>query len=400
MKISISKSKIARSITQTKTMLKPKQNRRQVIIRRLRSTPALLLMSSLVVGAALLSPLVRADQFDDQINALRQQNSVAQGALNGLAAQAASYQDTINQLQVQINAIQAAIAANVAQQTSLQNQITADQQQIDAEKLVLGNDVKTIYVNGQITPVEMLATSNSLSDYIDKQEAYSAIQDKIQTTVKEITALQAKLQAQKQEVETLLASQRTQNAQLSSAQAQQASMLAYNVDQQNAYNSQIANNSSKIADLRRQQIIANSRYNIGNFKGDPNNGGYPSVWANAPQDSMIDSWGMYNRECVSYTAFMVHQEYLEGRASHDMPWWGGVGNANQWDEDARRAGIPVDTNPTPGSIAISNAGTWGHAMYVEAVSGNTIYVQQFNADFTGHYSEGWRYTTGLVFLHF
>jgi hypothetical protein len=34
------------------------------------------------------------------------------------------------------------------------------------------------------------------------------------------------------------------------------------------------------------------------------------------------------------------------------------------------------------------------------VNGNTIYVQQFNADLAGHYSEGWRYTTGLVFLHF
>jgi surface antigen len=246
----------------------------------------------------------------------------------------------------------------------------------------------------------MLATSNDLSDYIDKQEAYSLVQDAIQKTMAQIQALQRSLQAKKAEVDQLLESQRSQNEQLSETQATQNQMLAYNEGQQNAFNSQISANSSKIADLRRQQAILNSKYNIGNFKGDPGNGGYPNYWANAAQDSLIDSWGMYNRECVSYTAFMVHQDYLSGKNSHDMPWWGGVGNANQWDDDAIAAGIPVDTNPTPGSIAVSNSGYYGHVMYVEAVNGNQIYIQQYNAQLNGQYSEGWRYSTGLVFIHF
>jgi len=247
----------------------------------------------------------------------------------------------------------------------------------------------------------MLATSSNLSDYIDKQQAYSKVQDTIQDTLTKITALQKQLQGKKAEIDQLLASQRDQNNQLTAAENQQAQMLAYNQGQQDAYNSQINANSSKIADLRRQQAILNARYNIGNFKGDPNNGGYPSAWANAGQDTIIDSWGMYNRECVSYTAFMVHQDYLSGKNSHDMPWWGGVGNANQWDDNARATpGLSVDSNPTPGSIAISNAGFYGHAMYVAAVNGNQIYVQQYNQQLTGQYSEGWRYTTGLVFIHF
>jgi len=379
----------------------PKQpKQRSNLFRRLRTTPVLVISSCLVIASAIAVPFVRADQFDDQINALRNQNASAQSTLNDLQSTASSYQDAINKLQVQIDAVQQAIAANEAQQAQLQAEIVADQQKIDEQKSILGNDLKTTYISGQITPVEMLATSSSLSDYIDKQQAYAVVQDNIQKTVKEIAALQKSLQAQKTQVDQLLASQKAQNEQLASAQAQQASLLAYNQDQQNAYNAQINSNSAQIADLRRQQAILNAKYNIGNFKGDPNNGGYPSAWANAPQDSMIDSWGMYNRECVSYTAFMVHQDYLSGRDSHDMPWWGGVGNANQWDEDARAYGIPVDTNPTPGSIAISNAGAYGHAMYVEAVNGNEVYVQQYNQQLTGQYSEGWRYTTGLVFLHF
>lgn len=136
----------------------------------------------------------------------------------------------------------------------------------------------------------------------------------------------------------------------------------------------------------------------------PANGGYPSKWADIPISSVVDSWGMYNRQPVSYTAFKVHQDFLAGNNTRDMPYWGGRGNSNQWDDNARAAGIPVDTTPVPGSIAISNAGYYGHAMYVERVeilNGQpAVYVSQYNAAFDGAYSEGWRSTTGLVFIHF
>lgn len=374
----------------------PKQTKISSIFYRFRALALVVLAVGLLGGSA----FVHADQYDDQINALNAQNATTQGLLNGLESQAASFQDAINQLSAQIAAVQAQIAANQAQQAQLQDQITANEQLIAQKKDSLAADVKAMYIDGSMSTIEELATSKDLSEYVDRDEARLAVQNQLNDTIKQINDLQAQLQKQKAEVETLIASEKTQNDQLASAQAQQQQLLAYNEGQQSAFNSQIAANSSQISELRRQQIIANTRYNIGNFRGDPGNGGYPNTWAYAPQDSMIDSWGMYNRECVSYTAFRVHQDFLAGRDTYDMPWWGGQGNANQWDDDARAAGIPVDSNPTAGSIAISNAGAFGHAMYVEAVNGNQIYVQQYNQQLNGQYSEGWRYTTGLVFIHF
>lgn len=350
-----------------------------------------------LIGSA---AVVHADQFDEQINALRAQNSAAQGVLNGLASQASSYQDAIGQLQAQVNAVSAQIAANEAEQAAVQGKINEAQARIDQQKAYLREDIRAMYVDGNLSTIEELATSKNLSEYVDKQTYRTRVQNKIDSGIKEIAALQAELQKQKSQLDQLLASQKQQQAQIASAKAQQQELLSYNEGQQAAYNNQISSNSSKIADLRRQQAILNARYNIGDFHGSAGNGGYPDRWANAPQDSMIDSWGMYNRECVSYTAFKVHQDYISGRNSHDMPWWGGRGNANQWDDNARAAGIPVDSNPTVGSIAVSNAGFYGHVMYVAAVNGNQIYIQQYNASLTGQYSEGWRYATGLVFIHF
>jgi len=370
------------------------------------SIPLLTVASLLIVCGALTpsSKDVQADQFDDQINALSQQNSQTQSLVSGLQAQAASYQDAINRLQQQISALQSQINANLAEQASLQSQIQANQTQLNQQRAILGDDIKSMYVDGQITTLEMLATSKNLSDFVDKEEYRTAVQNKIQDTVVTITQLQNKLNDQKSQVDQLLKDQQTQQSQLGTAQSQQSQLLSYNQGQQAAYNQQINTNQAQIASLRKQQAILNSRYNIGDMKGDPNHGGYPSVWANAPQDSMIDSWGMYSRECVSFTAFKVHQDFMAGKDNHDMPYWGGFGNANQWPGDARAYGIPVDSSPTPGSIAISTAGAFGHAMYVEAVGTvngqQAIYVSQYNAALDGQYSEGWRYTTGLQFLHF
>jgi peptidoglycan hydrolase CwlO-like protein len=364
-------------------------------------------LHALVVGVVVLAgviavPRARADQFDEQIAQLQQQNVGAKGALSDLLNQASSFQDAINKLQAQISDLQSKINDNQAQQNKLQGEINDNQAKLDEQKAVLGSDIKAMYVDGQPTTLEMLASSGNLSDFVDKEQYRTNVQDKIQDTLKKINTIQSELKKQKTAVDALLQDLTNQQNQLADARSTQSALLSKNQADQNAFNQQIANNQSKIGDLRRQQAILNARYNIGTFTTSPDHGGYPDAWNNAPQDSQIDPWGMYTRECVSFTAFKVHQAYMAGESNRDMPYWGGYGNANQWDDNARASGIPVDNNPTPGSVAISNAGAYGHAMWITAVSADKtqVYVEQYNQQLTGQYSEGWRYTTGLVFLHF
>jgi len=341
------------------------------------------------------SPLVKADLYDDQINALNSQSNQSRQALTVLGAQAASYQDAINKLQQQIDSLQAQITDNENKQATLQAEIIAKQAEIDQKRQTLATDLKAMYVDDQMTTIEMLATSKNLSDYVDKEEYRTAVQNNLQATLKQITKLQAELQAQKVEVDNLLADQKNQQEALNAAESQQSSLLSYNESQQAAYNNQIAANSSQIANLRAQQIAANARFIGGAGNGPACGGGYPARWCEIAQDSVIDNWGMYNRECVSYTAFRV------AASGRYMPYWGGVGNANQWDDDARAAGIPVDGTPRAGDVAISNAGAYGHAMYVESVNSNgTINISQYNASLNGTFSTNTISVGALVFIHF
>lgn len=121
---------------------------------------------------------------------------------------------------------------------------------------------------------------------------------------------------------------------------------------------------------------------------------YPYKNAAYPSKN-TDPWGMYMRECVSYTAWRV------AASGRTMPYWGGKGTAKLWDDNARAAGIPVDSKPRVHDVAVSNAGDYGHVMYVEAVNADgTITVSQYNARFDGAYSVVTRSPAGLVFIHF
>ncbi|MCA9327824.1 CHAP domain-containing protein [Candidatus Saccharibacteria bacterium] len=155
-----------------------------------------------------------------------------------------------------------------------------------------------------------------------------------------------------------------------------------------------AEQRSQIARLLDEQLAANRSLVGSVVAGDPSRGGYPAGWDNARQDSMLDSWGMYNRECVSYAAWKVFQTYGY------MPYWGGVGNANQWVRNARNTGIQTSSTPKVHSVAISMRGYYGHAMWVEAVKGDMIYISQYNWDLRGHYSEMWVSSANLTYIYF
>jgi surface antigen/predicted nuclease with TOPRIM domain len=361
-----------------------------------RSVVAALLLAGLVSGAA----IVHADQYSHQIEVLQSDSSARQGKVDGLETQASSYQDQINRYQSQISSIEAAISENQAKQTDLQNRIEADQKKLDLQKAYLRGVIRTLYVDGQLSTIEELATSKNLNEYVDKEEYRITIQNNVDSTIKEIAALQKQLKEQKAELDDLIASQQRQYSRLSESKSKQQELLSYNQSQQSAFNRVIAKNSARIEELRRLQRAANATFSVGAVGSGPTcGGGYPARWCNVPQDSVLDTWGMYNRECVSYAAFRV------AASGRFMPGWGwsAQGNANQWDDNARAAGIPMSfgSGARAGDVAIKDSQPYGHAMYVDSVNGDgTINISQYNVNLDGRYSTNTISQAGLYFIHF
>ncbi|MBP9852579.1 MAG: Peptidase protein [Patescibacteria group bacterium] len=355
----------------------------------LRSRLSALAATGVLVACTTVVPtanqIVAAQNYQEQINAIQADSANKRATVNNLLDQAASFQDVISKLQAQIDGLQASINANVALQSDLQRQIQEAQTEIDRQRGILASDVKAMYVDGTPDTVVLMATSKNLSEFVDKQEYRSRVQGKLQLTMKKIAALQKQLQVQKAKVETLLKEQQSQQARLDGDRAEQQRLLNLNDAERTSINSQITSNNARVSELQAAQAAANRRLSSntgGVIAGDPGRGGYPSKYADIPKDAVVDAWGMYNRECVSYTAWKVYQTFGY------MPYWGGVGNANQWPGNAVRAGIPTGSTPRVNSVAVWNVGYYGHVMWVEAVNPDgSIWISQYNYDFNGHYSE-------------
>jgi surface antigen len=110
---------------------------------------------------------------------------------------------------------------------------------------------------------------------------------------------------------------------------------------------------------------------------------YPSKWKDAEQDSLVDTWGMYNRECVSFVAWC-----LSSRNGYTINRAGRSWSAGKWKENAIAAGIPVDGTPAVGAVAWWNniAGGIPHVAWVSAVNGDVVTVEEYNL-YRGRYSQ-------------
>ncbi len=366
------------------------------------------------VGAVVV-PKIYADTLQTQIEQLQAENSQSQSVVDTLLLEAKSYEDAIAKLQAEITIVEQNIATNQARQADLQGQITVKQAELDIQRKILGDDIKAMYVDGQLSTIEMLATSKDLNDFVDRDTYRESVQRKVQRTLAEVAKLQNQLQEQKLEVSKLLNAQRAQQNQLALDRAKQNELLSYNAGQRGSFNEKISANKDKIRELQVKQAALNqqgaTRVSVtgdergGDCDGGTGNGGYRLASGSmgdvcdAPKDAILDWAGIENRECTSYAYWYFKRVAgnIDFTASGDAKYWVTTSN------------YPVHNLPKAGAIGVKTEGQWGHVTIVQAV-GPTSYkgvnvpagqvlTSEMNSDFTGKFSYNLRGTNSMSYIY-
>lgn len=392
-----------------------KQRSTTLVSKGLATKSILVASAILMVIAAPLSAdqRVYADQFDDQINALQAQVNQYKAQAGALQTKIGTLQDAIAGLQAQTNAIQAQINLNQTKLEQLQQQISDTQQKIKDNKDALGITVADMYVDNSISPIEMLASSKSIGDYVDKQSYRDSITSQLQQTIKTIDDLKTSLDKDKASVEGVLAQQQAQKNSLAANQQQQQALLNETNGEEATYQSLISSAQQSIANASAQQaayyqsILRSAgggssgvygSFDYKNWSGDMGcTGGYSYCQS---ADSVVDPWGLYNRECVSYVAWA-----LQNRFGKYVGNFNGQGNAYEWPDSAPAySGAVRVYNPQPGdAVILPQSGSFapiGHAMVVESVNGDWMHVSQYNMYGTHNYSEMDVKNSGVILLRF
>ncbi|MFY9228474.1 MAG: CHAP domain-containing protein [Candidatus Microsaccharimonas sp.] len=362
-----------------------------------RNTLIVLIVAVFTVTSFQLVNPVAADEYDDKIRALQADMARYQAESDRLNGEAVSLANALAQITNEKNALQAQVNLSQSQYDKLVIDIADTEKKIKSNQDALGTTIANLYIDGQTTSIELLAGSDSISDFINKQSYRSSIRDQLSSTIKTVKDLKTKLSNQKVDVEKVLNEQKSARDALVAKEEQQANLLAQTRNDEATYQGLIANSASQIAEAKATQATIQARINgaggntlinTGSLTAYPWNNNNCPMWGylstGGADGAGGDGRGYGCRQCASYVAWRIAKE-----TGIYYDW----GNAVDFPRNAKNAGY-VEGPPMPGSIAVMNpakAGqSYGHVAWVEAVNGNNITVSQYNYNYGqgyGMYSE-------------
>jgi len=356
-------------------------------------------ISALMVIGSL--PLIQnnaaADQYDDKINALSREMAKFKVEADRLNSEAATLQNAVAQLQNEQNALQSQIDLNQAQYDKLVVEIAQTEKDIKDNQDALGTTIADLYVDDDISPIEMLASSTNIGDFLNKQEFRNSVKDQLSGTIKKVKTLKTQLSTQKADVEKVLAEQKAANETLAVKKAEQQSILARTQNDEANYQSLIKDSAAQIAQARATQAaLAQKSSNTGGYQtygvglnlnyvtdsrfGVWNNANCPMVYgymsSMGSNGNGGDNRGYGCRQCASYVAWKINQTY---------GYWPSWGNASNFGSKG------TSVSPRAGAIAVMYDGGPGHVAWVETdpytstsgpLRGQTvIQVSQYNFNY-------------------
>lgn len=390
------------------------------VMKRRSTTPVskgLITKSIIVITAAVMvvtaplsmMPRASADQYDDQIAALKQEMSRYQVEADRLNNEAVSLQNTVAALTNEKNALQSQIDLNQAQYEKLQSQIAKTKADIQNNQDALGDILADLYVDDSISPLEMLASSKNIGDYVDKQEYRSSVRDQLTSTIDKIKDLKQQLEKQKADLEEVLNKQKSARDALAAKEAEQQSLLSRTRNDEATYQGMIQKNQTEINKARATQAALRARTTqTGGYQlvDSGSLSAYPWNESNCPMMSWMSTGGADGnggdrvgspkygcRQCASYAAWRV------ARATGIYYWnWGNGGNFASAAIGAGYDNYGSQPAPNTSDYVAVMWGNPGHVAYVEQVSGDgsKVLVSQYNYDYGagyGMYSEMWLSTS-------
>lgn len=217
--------------------------------------------AGILAGVLFVSPSF-ADLRSD-IATLEAQIKASQSEADRLGREANTLQNVLNRLSAEKAAIQSQIDLNQAKHDQLTEDIAANERKIAQQQKVMSNAISDLSSESTTSPIELLASSTNIGDYIDQQEYSSSVRDQLDTSIKQIKKLKEELAKQRKEVETILAQQKVQRDELAGKEAEQAQLVA-------ATRAQEADYQALVGSLQQKKQAAESALaaslSSGNYK--------------------------------------------------------------------------------------------------------------------------------------
>lgn len=323
-------------------------------------------------------------------------------------AQVNSLEQEIARLGNEIVQKEQEIAISEQKVSDLEQEITETEEKIAAQQEALAAVVVENWLEkrkqNEDTPLLKIASSESFTEYNEKQARAESVKQQISLSTNAINATKEQLEAQKLQMQNLVAAQAYEKQQISENQAEQDRLRTQYANDAEAYAADAEEARRIQADEIAKAIAEASRRAGGRAVVSGGLDSYPYA-ANCPGANwrysgvIQTAYGGAVCECTSYAGWKA-QEFW----GYAIPW---AADAKGWGYAASIYGLTFNSTPAAHTIGVQYAGVWGHVVWIERVNADgTVDVSEYNNTYSsgGAYAS-YGYQTGVpaseyYYIHF
>ena len=210
-----------------------------------------------VVALLLTGSPVSANVYSDR-DAVNKQLEQQRAALNQVRGQVNTLQGQLAALDESINTLNARITQNSREIAAVEKEIAKQEAELAIRKEQSNELVRSVYQQSQVSSLEMLVGSNSLSDFIDKSQYLDSAREKVTEIADQISALKDELAKQKTALEANRRELDANRQAINVERAKQSELLATTKGQESEFQAQVEKTKQQKAALE-SQIAALSR---------------------------------------------------------------------------------------------------------------------------------------------
>jgi septal ring factor EnvC (AmiA/AmiB activator) len=186
----------------------------------------------------------KADELNKKVSQSQEELSSIHGEVTTLEGKLASINAEIATIDGQINKTKSDIKET-------QEKLEKTEAELQKQQRIIDASVRSLYKNGNISTIELLAASDNFTEFVNEQEYLSRIKTNVQVASKKVKALKKKLEDEKKSLDDLRLLQEGQKKAIEIKHAEQADLLAKAQDKEFSY-------SQYVGDLKKQESQAES----------------------------------------------------------------------------------------------------------------------------------------------
>lgn len=175
------------------------------------------------------------DELRNEISEIESQIEENQEILEALEAEADTLQNKVNQLDTEIDTSNFKISLSESKIEQLQNDLAETEKELERQKIILAATLRTLYKQGDVSTIELIASSDTYSEFINQEENLERLKTGVQDSAAEVESIKDQIEVDKLAQEKLNQELITQRNILAEKRQEQEVLLAETEGQEDLY---------------------------------------------------------------------------------------------------------------------------------------------------------------------